>query len=68
MVRQLDENGVVEWDDVTWGALVVQVEKPHQENVLWHYYKWRLCVSYQKLNQVTCLFAFPIPLWDDVLH
>ena len=28
-------------------------------------YKWILCVSYQKLSQVTRKFAFPIPRCDD---
>ena len=25
-------------------------------------------MSYQKLNQVTRLFAFPVPLWDDAVQ
>ena len=31
----------------------------------WHKYQWRLYVSYQKLNQVTHPFTFPIPVWDE---
>ena len=61
----MDENGVVEEDDGTWGALVVLAAKPHQIVLPWHKYQWRLCVSYQKLNQVTRPFTFPIPLCDD---
>ena len=41
----MDENGVVEEDDGTWVALVVLASKPHQENVPWREYQWRLCVS-----------------------
>ena len=30
LVGRMDENGVVEEDDVPWGALVVIAAKPHQ--------------------------------------
>ena len=50
LVERLDGNGVVEEGNGPQGAFVVLTEKPHQENVLWHEYQWRLCVSYQKLN------------------
>ena len=30
LVERLDENGVVEDDDLPWGALVVIAAKPHQ--------------------------------------
>ena len=36
LVDRLDENGVVEEDDVSWGSLVVLTEKPRQENVPWN--------------------------------
>ena len=39
--------------------------KPHQENVPWHECQWSLCVSYQKLNQVTRPFNLPITCCDD---
>ena len=55
---------MVEEDDGPWGALVVLAEKPHQEKLPCHEYQWRLCVSYQKLNQVTHPFTFPIPCCD----
>ena len=32
LVERLDENGVVEEEDGTWGELVVLSTKPHQEN------------------------------------
>ena len=61
-------NGVVEENGGPWGSLVVLAAKPHQENVPWHKYQWRLCVSYQKLNQLTRPFDFTIPRLDDAVH
>ena len=65
LVERIDENGVVEEDDGQWGSLVVLAAKPHQENFPWHKYQWRLCVYYQKLNQVSLPFTFPVPRFDD---
>ena len=67
MVERLDENGAVEEDGGPWGSLVVLSEKTHQDNVPWHEYRWRLCVPYQKLNQVTLPFTFPIPFFGDAV-
>ena len=64
MMKNMDENSVVKEDDGPWGALAVISAKPHQENVPWHKYQLRLCVSYQKPNQVTHPFTFPIPRCD----
>ena len=49
LVERLDENGVV-----------VEDNGPQKENMSWHEYQWRLYVSYQKLNQVTHPFKYPI--------
>ena len=68
MVERRDENGVMEEDNGPWRALVVLAAKPHQENVLWNEYQWRLCVSYQKLNQVNHPFTLPINRCDDALQ
>ena len=46
MVERLDENGVAEYDDGPWGALVVLAAKTYQEKVTGHKYQWRMCVSY----------------------
>ena len=59
------KNGVVEEDGGPWGALVIIEAKPHPENGPWHEYQWRMCVTYQKLNQTTIPFTFPIPSCDD---
>ena len=68
LVDQLQENGLIEDDDGPWGAIIVLTAKPHQEEVPWHKYKWRLCVSYRQLNQVTHPFEFPIPRCDDAVE
>ena len=67
-VERLDENCVMEEYDGPWEALVVLSEKPHQENVSWHKYQWRLCVSYQKMNQVTHPFTFSLSWCDDAVQ
>ena len=47
LVDKLQENGLIEDDDGPWGAIIVLAAKPHQEEVPWDKYKWRLCVSYR---------------------
>ena len=46
LVDKLQDNGLIEDDDGPWGAIIVLAAKPHQEDVPWDKYKWRLCVSY----------------------
>ena len=65
MVVGLYENGLVEEEDIPRGALVVLLEKPHQENFPWREYQWVLCVSNRKLNQATLPFTSPITIRDD---
>ena len=67
LALKLQDNEFVEDDDGPWGALVVLAAKPNQENVPWHQYVWRLCVSYRRLNQVTRPFTFPIRRCDDAV-
>ena len=67
LIKKLDDNGIIEDDQSPWGALVVLASKPHQEKVDWGNFRWRLCVSYRRLNQVTKPFAFPIPRCDDAV-
>ena len=68
LVESLDENSVVEEDDGPHGELVVLAEKPQKENVTWHKYQWRICVSYQKLHHVTHPFTSPKPSCDYALQ
>ena len=46
---------------------MVLAAKPHQEDVEWEDFRWRLCFSYRKLNQVTKPYAFPIPRCNDAV-
>ena len=46
LADQLQRNGLIKDDDGLWGAIIVLAVKLHQEEVPWHKYKWRLCVSY----------------------
>ena len=53
LVDKLKHNGMVEDNGGPWGSLIVFAAKPHQDDVPWKEFQWRLCVSYRKLNQVT---------------
>ena len=44
---------------------MVLAAKPHQENMPWHEYQWRLFVSDQKLNHITQPFSLTKPLFYD---
>ena len=66
--KTAEKNGVVKEDNGPWIALVVLAAKPHQENVPYNAYQWRLCVSYQKMNQVTCPLNFTITRCDDAVQ
>ena len=68
LTDQLQRNGLIEDDDGLWGAIIMLAAKPHQEDVPWHKYKWRLCISYQWLNQVTHPFEFLIPWCNDAVE
>ena len=68
LVKKLEENGIVEDDARPWGLLAVLAAKPHQEEVPWQEFRWRLCVLYRKLNQVTRPYALPIPRCDDAVE
>ena len=68
LVAKLEDNDIIKDGNVTWGALVVLAAKPHQDGVPWEDFKWMLCVSYRRLNQLTKPFAFPIPRCDDAVE
>jgi hypothetical protein len=68
LVAALEANGLIEDDDGPWGAMIVLAAKPGQDNVPASEFKWRLTISYRKLNQVTKPFAFPIPRCDDAVE
>ena len=47
ILGSLEKNGLIEQDTGPWGALVVLAAKPHQDDVPWAEYQWRMCVSYR---------------------
>jgi hypothetical protein len=67
LCHHLQDNNLIEDDDGPWGAIIVLAAKPNQEEIPWHQYTWRLCVSYRRLNQVVRPFTFPIPRCDDAV-
>ena len=67
LVKQLEDDGLIEDDDGPWGALVVLAAKANQGNLRWHEYIWQLCVSYRRLNQVTRSYTFPQRRCDDAV-
>ena len=50
LLEAFENNRLIEPDDGPYGALIVLAAKPNQEEVPWHEYVWRLCVSYRRLN------------------
>jgi hypothetical protein len=68
LVAALEANGLIEDDYGPWGAMIVLAAKPGQENVPASEFKWRLTVSYRRLNQVTRPFAFPMTRCDDAIE
>jgi hypothetical protein len=67
LCEHLENNDLIEDDYGPYGALIVLAAKANQEDVPWHEYNWRLCVSYRRLNQVVRQFAFPIRRCDDAV-
>jgi hypothetical protein len=67
LVHAMAANDIVEKCISAWAALVVLAPKANQEAIPWHEYIWRLCVSYRRLNQVTCPYAYPMPRCDDAV-
>ena len=62
LVTTLESNGLIDDDDDgLWGAMVVLAAKPGQDDIPVDQFKWRRCISYRKVNQVTKPFTFPIP-------
>jgi hypothetical protein len=67
LVYAMVENDIVVKCVSAWAALVVLASKANQETIPWHEYVWRLCVSYGRLNQATCPYAYPVPRCDDAV-
>ena len=67
-IKKMEQNDLIEDDDGPWGAMIVLAAKPHQGDVHYKDYQWRLCVSFRRLNQVTRPFKFPIARCDDAVE
>ena len=67
LASQLEDNGMIEDDNGPWGSQVVLAGKPGQVGVPWDQYVWWFCISYQRLNQITCTFEYPIPHCNDAV-
>jgi hypothetical protein len=67
LVHVMEANDILVKCVSAWAALVVLASKTDQEAIQWIKYIWGLCVSYQRLNQVPCPYAYPMPWCDDGL-
>ena len=57
----LHNKWIVECNSGAYGAPIVLVPKPHQEDVEnIDDFVWRMCVSYRALNKITRPFEYPI--------
>jgi hypothetical protein len=65
LVHAMEANDIVVKYVSVWATLMVLAPKANQ--IPWFEYIWRLCVSYRRLNQVTCPYAYPMPRCDDAL-
>jgi hypothetical protein len=64
----LKSHGMLEYDTGHWGAKASLAEKPHQEQVHFKDYIWRMDINYRKLNQVTKPFRHPIRRGGDAVQ
>ncbi len=48
----LKENEMVDFDWEPWGAIIVLLTKPEQEDVPWYDFIWKFSMSYQVLNRI----------------
>jgi hypothetical protein len=67
-IDALKSQGMLEYDTGPWGAKDVLAAKPHEEQVHFKDYIWRMAINYRKLNQVTKLFCHHIRRCDDVFQ
>ena len=69
-IQVLLDNGWIRLCKGAWGSSIVFAAKPHQEQVTnIDELVWRMCVSYQRLNQEVILpFEYPIPRCNDAIN
>ncbi len=67
-INNLLANGWITECTGPWGSMIVLAPKPHQETIVkLDDFVWSMCVSYRKLNSVTCPFEYPIPRCSDAI-
>ncbi|GFT01023.1 retrovirus-related Pol polyprotein from transposon 297 [Trichonephila clavipes] len=59
-IEDLPEKDIIEECESPYGAPVVLIQKPNNQ--------FRLCIDYQKLNEVTVSDTYPLPRMDDLLQ
>ncbi|GFV22308.1 hypothetical protein TNCV_3923681 [Trichonephila clavipes] len=59
-IEDLLEKDIIEECESPYGAPVVLIPKPNNQ--------FRLCIDYQKLNEVTVSDTYPLPRMDDLLQ
>ena len=58
LIQDLLDQGIIQPSESDWASPIVLVEKKD--------HSWRLCVNFQKLNHITRLDRFPMPLARDL--
>ena len=67
-IESLLQNEWIEECGGPWGSSIVPAANPPQEHVAnIDNFIWNMCVSYQKLNEITKPFEFTIPCCDNAI-
>lgn len=59
-IQQMLKDDIIEYSDSPWATNTVMKMKPNG--------KWRICIDYRKLNQITVADKYPLPRIDDTLQ
>ena len=67
-IEVLLQNKCIEECGGPWGRIIILAAKTRHEHITnIDYFKWRMCVSYWNLNEITKPFEFPIPLCNNTI-
>jgi len=58
-IRKMEKDGIISPSESPWSVPVVIVKKKNN--------KFRLCVDYRKLNEITIRDQYPLPRIDELL-
>lgn len=59
-IQAMLDGNVIEESESPWATNVVMKKKPNG--------KWRICIDYRRLNEITIADKYPLPLIDDLLQ